>query len=357
MSSSNFIPKKISERNLTVEGEIETSSPSNIALIKYWGKEHDQIPKNPSISFTLSNCRTKTNLAFFPKRKTKKIEIDVFFEGKENESFKQKILAFFEKIKQYAPFLNHFSFIIKTENTFPHSSGIASSASGMSALAKVIVELEIRLGTVFSQVEKDQKASFLARLGSGSACRSIYPGLVLWGEHPKFEKSSDLYGIPYNQNAHSIFSSYRDAILIISKGQKKVSSTLGHQLMNNHPYAKQRFRNANENLIRLASALAQGNTMEFAHIVEHEALSLHAMMMTSHPSFLLMKPNTIRAIEKIQSFRSQSQIPVCFTLDAGANVHLLYPQKDEEKVNLWIAKELKKLCEGQKIIFDQVAKL
>ena len=357
MNSDDFIPKETSNWDFTRTGEIQTSSPSNIALIKYWGKENDQIPKNTSVSFTLSNCKTKTTLSFYPKQKAKNFELDVFFEGKEDETLKKKIFEFFGRIKKHTPFIYSFFFIIKTENTFPHSSGIASSASGMSALAKAIVELEIQLGATFSQEEKNQKSSFLARLGSGSACRSIYPGLVLWGEHPGFEKSSDLYGIPYNENAHPIFLSYRDSILIISKEQKKMPSSLGHQLMNEHPYAEQRFKNANENSMRLAHVLASGKTMEFASIVEYEALSLQAMMMTSRPSFLLMKPNTIRAIEKIQSFRNQSQIPVCFTLDAGANVHVLYPREDEEKVNRWISKDLTKLCEDQKIIFDRVAKL
>jgi diphosphomevalonate decarboxylase len=100
--------------------------------VKYWGKRKNQIPENPSISFTLSNCKTITEVTY-TKKKSTEFSFEVFFEGEKNEAFKPKIQTFFERIESYVPFLRDYHFNIETSNTFPHSSGIASSASGMSA--------------------------------------------------------------------------------------------------------------------------------------------------------------------------------------------------------------------------------
>ena len=139
---------------------------------------------------------------------------------------------------------------------------------------------------------------------------------------------------------------------MIDEGQKEVSSTVGHQLMEGHPYAKKRFESAEENLNRLTPILKEGNLDEFGTIVEHEALSLHAMMMTSTPYYILMKPNTLQVIEKIWEFRKETSLPLFFTLDAGANVHLLYPQKNEKEIETHIEKELKPYCIQGKTIKD-----
>jgi len=178
-----------------------------------------------------------------------------------------------------------------------------------------------------------KKASFLARLGSGSACRSIKGNLVQWGDHNEIIGSTNLYGIPYPYPVDEVFKSYQDTILLVHKGQKSVSSTVGHDLMHSHPFAQNRFVQAHDNLIRLRSIFAEGNLDDFIEVVESEALTLHAMMMTSIPYFILMKPNTLNIIEKIWEFRRARQNHLCFTLDAGANIHLLYPDNEKNEVN------------------------
>ena len=145
----------------------------------------------------------------------------------------------------------------------------------------------------------NQKASFLARLGSGSACRSIEGELVVWGKNESIAGSSDLYGVKFEGDIHSNFQNYQDTILLVDKGEKQVSSTVGHQLMFGHPFAKERFSQAHENLAKLKTILASGDLKAFVEIVESEALTLHAMMMTSMPYFILMKPNTLEIINKI----------------------------------------------------------
>jgi diphosphomevalonate decarboxylase len=347
----NQFQSKLNSGFLAEKGSVKAKCASNIALIKYWGKREIQIPMNPSISFTLNNSYTESELKFTPKS-TDEFLVNVYLDGQLNEHFAPRIYTFFERIESYIPFLRNFEFEIQTYNTFPHSSGIASSASGMGALALCLVDLEEKLGVEFNENEKLQKASFLARLGSGSACRSIYPGLAVWGKSEFVEGSSDLYAVPFPYEVHENFRNFRDTILLIDEGQKKVSSSLGHKLMENHPYAKQRFESANENLGKLIPFLKEGNLKEFGELVEQEALSLHAMMMTSLPSFVLMKPNTVAVIEKVREFREQSRANLYFTLDAGANVHLLYPEKEEETCNDFIERELQVFCANGKLIKD-----
>lgn len=354
MTEQDFILKTY---NSAIEnGSVKWASPSNIALVKYWGKKKHQIPENPSISFTLSDCKTITQITY-TKKESNDFSFDIYFEGKKNEAFSPKIQTFFERIEVYMPFLKDYHFKIETSNTFPHSSGIASSASGMSAIALCLMSIEQALAVTSSAVEKsyfNQKASFLARLGSGSACRSIEGELVVWGKNKSIVDSSDLYGVKFEGEVHSNFSNYQDTILLVDKGEKQVSSTVGHQLMFGHPFAKERFVQAHNNLANLKIILASGDLNEFIKIVESEALTLHAMMMTSMPYFILMKPNTLQIINKIWAFREKTDSKVCFTLDAGANVHVLYPENEKENVLEFIKDELVSYCQNGHYICDQI---
>lgn len=255
-------------------------------------------------------------------------------------------------------YINDFHFVIDTKNTFPHSSGIASSASGMAAMAMNIMSLEKALSRNFGTEMTDdyfyQKASFLARLGSGSACRSIKGNVVVWGKHDEINGSSDLFGLEFPTQLHENFHNYQDTILLVDKGEKQVSSTVGHDLMHNHPFAEKRFEQAHHNLSSIKKVLENGDLETFISIVESEALTLHAMMMTSMPYFILMKPNTLEIINKIWTFRKQTNIPICFTLDAGANVHILYPENVREKVLQFIQLELVGYCQNGNYICDEI---
>ncbi|GAB2760120.1 diphosphomevalonate/mevalonate 3,5-bisphosphate decarboxylase family protein [Salinimicrobium soli] len=351
MTEQDFLPQEYSGR--ATEGEVTWQSPSNIALVKYWGKLDNQIPANPSISFTLNNCRTTTTLRYSKKEKAATdFDFELYFEKEKKESFKPKIQKFFERTFEYLPFLKDYKFTIETSNSFPHSSGIASSASGMSALALCLMSLEKELDPTMDNEFFTKKASFLARLGSGSACRSIEGELVVWGENEEIKGSSNLFGLKYPYAVLEVFQNYQDTILLVDKGEKQVSSTVGHSLMEEHPYAERRFAQAHENLGKLKQILKKGDLEEFIKVVESEALTLHAMMMTSQPYFLLMKPNTLAIIEKIFRFRKETGSHLCFTLDAGANVHVLYPEKEKEEVLQFIKTELAQHCDKGQFIED-----
>ncbi|MCG2793669.1 MAG: diphosphomevalonate decarboxylase [Weeksellaceae bacterium] len=331
---------------------VSASCPSNIALIKYWGKHENQIPANPSISYTLTYCRTNTTVHFLPD---KAFSVQTFLSGNEEKKFANKIEKYFQNIAPYLPWILKGRYVIETENTFPHSSGIASSASGFGALAKCLMSLD----QIFS-VENPpasiitQKASFLARLGSGSACRSLYEGLVVWGKTEEVEGSSDLFAVPYNNDSvHPIFRNFHDWVLLIHEGQKSVSSTVGHGLMNNNPYAERRFQEAHENFAKLKTILSTGDMAGFIKLVEHEALTLHALMMMSDPPFILMQTATLQVINKIWEFRKITGLALFFTLDAGANVHLLFPNDiDNKRITNFITTELVPLTQRGGVVKD-----
>ncbi len=351
MTEPNFIPKDYSKD--LENGSITYQAPSNIALVKYWGKYGEQLPKNASVSFTLNNCHTTTTL-HFEKKVSDKFEFEVYLDGEREEGFKSKIRIFFERIEAYLPFLRNYSFKIETSNSFPHSSGIASSASGMGALALCLLSMEKEMLPDMTDDFFNKKASFIARLGSGSASRSIDGPIVVWGHHPAIETSSLYYGIKYPYEVHENFKNYQDTILLVDIGEKQVSSTVGHSLMHDHPFAEQRFEKANSNLEQLISIFKNGDLKQFIAIVESEALQLHAMMMTSKPYFILMKPNTLEILNRIRAYRKDTDSNVCFTLDAGANVHLLYPEVEKKTVLNFVQTELTPFCKDGEFILDHV---
>ena len=150
-----------------------------------------------------------------------------------------------------------------------------------------------------------------------------------------------------------MFRDFRDTVLLVERDAKRVSSTAGHALMNGHPYAPARFAQARGHVGRLLDVLRAGDIPAFGALAESEALSLHAMMMTARPYYILFKPATVAAIEKVWQGRKETGLPLYFTLDAGANVHLLYPAGAEKAVRDFIGGELSPLCGGH-MIHDRV---
>lgn len=351
-------PKLIIETSEVEEGSITWRSPSNIAIIKYWGKYGIQIPRNPSISFTLDKAYTETQLYYKPKKGVDTgIALSFLFDGEPNEAFENRLIKYLETLVPIFPFLRQLELTIQSKNSFPHSTGIASSASSMSALALCLCSLEDELfSTLNDDISFRQKASFIARLGSGSACRSIYPQMALWGETGEVKESSNDYAIPFIENLHPVFSTFHDDILIVSQGKKKVSSSAGHALMENNLYAENRYQQARQRLHTLLLALKNGDLERFGQITESEALTLHALMMTSNPPYVLMEPNTLEIIKRVQLFRESTGEPLYFTLDAGPNIHLLYPDNIRTKVQAFIESELVTFCENRQVIEDITGK-
>lgn len=331
-------------------------SPSNIAIVKYWGKHGLQLPRNPSISFTLDAAHTDTKVSFVQKAvKDTEISIDFYFEGSTNDAFAEKISRFLESLHSEFSFLYDYDFKIESSNSFPHSSGIASSASAMSALALCLCSIEkILTGWPTDSTDFLSKASHIARLGSGSASRSVFSEIAIWGAHQEIAGSTDLQAIPFNSELHDSFKGYHDDILIVSADEKSVSSRAGHALMEGNPYAPVRYEQANRNMLATIDALKTGDILKFGKILEEEAMTLHALMMCSDPSYILMKSGTLAVIDKVRAFREKTSLPLYFTLDAGPNVHLLYPDEVSDRIWPFIEQELVPHCVDGKVIRDRL---
>ncbi len=336
---------------MTYNGAIRWTSPSNIALIKYWGKHGRQLPRNPSISFTLSNCISDTSVHYDIDSAHDGLSVDFHFEDKPNTAFGSRIEKFLGSITDHLPWLDHCRLKISSRNSFPHSSGIASSASAMSALAMCLVDIQQSIDQ--SNEPNMMLASSLARLGSGSASRSTIPQIGQWG-HCEIPGSSDLYAIPYADQVDPVFHHYHDDICIVSADEKSVSSSAGHGLMDKSVFAEQRYTQAGQRLITLTHAMKAGDLETFGALVEDEALTLHGLMLCSEPSFVLMEPNTISIIQAIRSYRRDTGIPVHFTLDAGPNIHMLYPDEYSAEITAWSQQVIKPLCHNGRIIKDHI---
>ncbi|MCS6981677.1 MAG: diphosphomevalonate decarboxylase [Flavobacteriales bacterium] len=326
-------PEANSKEPTTCTSDIQSRwrSPSNIALVKYWGKKGPQIPANPSLSITLSACYTET-LVNMQEIDSPDPEVEFYLDGQPQPAFAERLRKFCVDLAREKEFLRYKRLVVHSHNTFPHSAGIASSASGMSAFCLCLASLEEK---ITGDVKGDffREASQLARRASGSASRSVYGGYVVWGEHPDVPGSSDDFAIPVPWDIHPLFHGLNDWIVVCDRGEKAVSSRAGHSLMEGHPFARERFNQAFRNISVLRLALQSGDWSAFAFLTEHEALTLHAMMLTSRPWFMLMKPQTLLVLEGVRKFREQTGTQICFTLDAGPNVHLLFPDSELHHVN------------------------
>jgi len=335
---------------LKKEGVVKYTCPSNIAIVKYWGKTDIQIPVNPSLSFSLKHSVTQTSVSYFFNPANQGLHFSFYFEQKKNEKFEQKLKVFFDRITDKFHWLNHYNLKIESQNTFPHSSGIASSASSYAALALCLGKMHQQIRGVELPLEE---ISNLARLGSGSACRSVFGGWNTWGEFTH-KKSSNLHASHLHELFHPSFADIQDTILIVSKDKKEVSSTAGHQLMEHHPYKNGRIQQANEHMVKLMEVLKNGDWNGFIEVAESEALSLHGLMMSSTPGYTLLLPNSLQIVQLIRKFREQNKIPVCFTIDAGPNIHVLYPAQNKKEVNEFIQNDLLPYCDDKSFINDEL---
>ncbi len=347
---------------MSIHGKVSYRAPSNIAFVKYWGKMGRQLPMNPSISMSLSTCHTETEIAFTFDEEITNMDSDSIIksfncEGLEPENqiaFKTRLESYLQAIEDLCPFLKHMQMDVKSKNSFPHSAGIASSASGMAAFALCLAKIENKLNQESSSSAEDikKRASILARIASGSACRSVFANYALWGklEQPN---GNDEFAVSLD-SVHESFEKVADTILIIDSGKKDVSSSAGHGLMNTHPFNDVRFDQAKDNAKDIYSAMKAGDWKNFGEILELEALTLHGLMMSSSPSFVLLKPNSLKIIELVREFREETKTPLYFTIDAGPNMHLIYPLSHEDEIKAFINKKLKIYCENEMVIFDSI---
>lgn len=303
----------------------------NIALIKYWGKQNEKfnLPSNTTIAINLSHLWTKTTVEVSEKYNQDEIIIN---EKKEEKEVKRAI-NFLDFIRRLAKRKEKVKVVSK--NNFPTASGIASSSSGFAALS-------LAASSAFGLNLPEKQLSILARLGSGSACRSVPSGFVEW---KKGRKSEDSYSV-------MIFSpdywSIKILTLIVTQKKKEVSSSEGHLLAPTSPFFKKRILLIDKKINRLKKAIAKRDFLLFGKIVEQEALEMHAIALTSNPPLVYWNERTVFWIKKIFELRRRGFL-VFFTIDAGPNLHLFCLEKDQENISNQVKKNL---INGEKIIIN-----
>jgi len=308
--------------------------PSNIALVKYWGKLDKglQWPANDSVSMTLKNAKTITSARTLPWQSAQVLDIitkdgQVLVRGTPSADKAYKHLEF---LREQLSFTAHLE--VNTKNTFPSECGIASSASGLGALTLCAVaawtnssnldELQLK-GYTTSQL------SALARIGSGSACRSFFGGFVEW----KAGESALQQGVwQINSEKHWDLA---DLILIVSKDKKPVSSTVAHESAWSSPLFKPRLAGIKERLNAVKVAISERNLFKLGHAIETDALDMHAVMMTSTPPARYMTSDSESVLSWIRTERSTGSFDAWFTMDAGPNVHIIC---DKDNAELYIEK-------------------
>jgi diphosphomevalonate decarboxylase len=312
---------------------------SNIALVKYWGKRDEELilPYNSSISVTLDNLFTHTTVEFskyFPEDK-------VFINGKEIEKgtqeYEEYIGRFLRKLRElYPKQTNQMKAKIFSINNFPTSSGLASSASGFAALALACNEaLDLNLSK--------KKVSILARLGSGSACRSIYGGFVEWKKGNK-KDGSDSFAYQLAPPDH--WKEFRIIVCITSMKEKKIKSRAGmKQTVKTSPFYRAWLETVENDLKDVEKGILKKDFSLVGKTTESNCLKMHATMLTTYPPIIYWNEETISLINAVMNLREDGK-ECYFTIDAGPQVKVLCL---ENNVNV-IAKRLKWAFEGNLII-------
>jgi diphosphomevalonate decarboxylase len=288
---------------------------ANIAFIKYWGKRDRELnlPANSSLSMNLDRLTTVTTVAFSPDYDDDVVILD----GREERgAARQRIVAHLDRVRVMAGLRARARVV--SENSFPTGAGLASSASGFAALSLAASKAA---GLELSQRE----LSILARFGSGSACRSIPGGFSEWTAGASSEESFA------KQIAPPDHWDLRDVIAIVSRAHKRVGSTEGHSLAATSHLHQARVASVVDRLAQAKAALLEKDLTTLGRLIEEDAVSMHAVMMTSRPPIYYWLPISVRLIHEAQGWRAEG-LEAYFTFDAGPNVHLICQAADQAEV-------------------------
>ena len=306
----------------------------NIAFIKYWGNRDDalRLPLNGSISMNLSGLESRTTVQFDEALEHDTFELNGEFQS---SASLQRVSQFLDYVRRLVGSTSYAR--VSSTNNFPTGAGIASSASAFAALALAASKA--------AGLDLDQKdLSRLARLGSGSACRSVPDGFVEW--LPGKDDASS-YAISIAPKDHWDLV---DAVAVVSQEHKPIGSTSGHKLAHTSPLNAQRVLDAPERLKNCRDALLERDFAGFADVVELDSNYMHAVMRTSNPPLVYWEPATEVLLWQVWQWRKQGHA-VCATVDAGPNVHVLALKNELE----WLREALVELPGVKKVLIGEPA--
>lgn len=308
--------------------KITTISPANIGLIKYWGFHDDElyIPNNNNISVTMGNCVTTTTVEV-----SDNIEKDeISFASQENDfELTDKSTLKSKKAYELIEYVRSLSGSklkakVMSHNNFPSDAGIAASASSFSALTVALLHA-FGCEEVLNDLEEVSRIA--RRSGSASSARSIMGGFVelIAGSNDKESYAFQLA----DENHWKIV----DVVAVVDDRKKNVSTTEGHLRSKNNPYYKTRIEEMQDRINRVRTGILEKNITLLGEAIEQEALSMHAITMTSTPPALYWEPATIALMKDIIKWRENGEIESYFTIDAGPNIHIISEAKELSKLN------------------------
>ncbi len=274
-------------------------APSNIAFIKYWGKKDPKInlPENGSLAVCLDGMGTVTTVDFSDQYEADSVVID----GQTENIELGRVQKHIDLIREMAQI--NTSVKVISQNSFPHSSGLASSASGFAALSMA--------GAKAAGLDLDQKQlSILARHGSGSAARSVPDGFVEW-----YQGKDDQSSYAYSMFPPDYWDLAAVAVLV-TKQKKDVSTTTGHSLTSSSPFYQTRLAGIPNRIEQMKQAIKERDIEKFGQILEEEVLSFTAVNLTLNPYVLYLEPATIQVMKLCQKLRDEG-LQAYFTFDAG----------------------------------------
>jgi len=286
------------------------SAPLNIALVKYWGKRNEELhlPITSSLSLSLS-LKTTTEVQLYSRSQRDKDYFEL--NGKplhEASPFYKRLSSYLDLFRASPDVI----FQVSTTNEMPTSAGLASSASGFAALV-------LALDDLFEWQLSRDLLSILARLGSGSACRSLFSGFALWQKGTRAD-GLDSHAVPIPDTWPSLAMAY----VPISNEEKPISSREAmKRTVATSPLYRMWPELTEGHIYEALQAIQQRDFTKIGEIAEQSALNMHATMMTSSPPILFWQPLTINILHRVWQARAMG-LAVYATLDAGPNVKLLF---------------------------------
>ncbi|REC32917.1 diphosphomevalonate decarboxylase [Enterococcus pseudoavium] len=298
---------------------------TNIALIKYWGKENQEliIPMNNSLSLTLDAFYTETQVTF-----SKEITKDQFYLDNQLQDSKAtlKVSRFLDLVRTKADYSLYAT--VRSQNFVPTAAGLASSASGLAALA----------GAASAALNLDlspETLSRLARRGSGSACRSIYGGFAEWQKGTS-DKTSYAVNIPsagFEKDLSMIF-------VIVNDAQKDISSRDGMQrTVETSAFYEGWLQTVPQDLAKAKKAIAEKDFLALGEVTEASALKMHGTTLAAEPPFTYWSAESMQVMNLVRQIRNTG-LPCYFTMDAGPNVKILVERKNEAALLTALRKQI-----------------
>lgn len=287
----------------------------NIAFIKYWGNADDdlRLPVNSSISMNLDGLYAETTVEWNESLSGDTLNLN---DNPETGQALHRVVDHMSRIRQrldISAFAN-----IKSANNFPTGTGIASSAAAFAALT-------VAACSAANADLTEKELSTIARIGSGSASRSVPAGFVEWYTGDTHESSyAESVATPEHWDLV-------DVIAIVSDQHKKTGSQAGHPTAKTSDLQNARVAGAQQRLDTVRQAILDKDFPTFAEIVELDSNLMHAVMMTSNPPLFYWNPATLTIMEQVREWREEG-LSVCYTLDAGPNVHCICVRKDADIV-------------------------